>query len=519
METIIKILKKFVLSGIWLQPLTLMVFIRWKETIEPQWVFTRTVEDIRSMFFLSLIPPLYVYAETLHGKNKKGKKLVTYPAVNRALMYKKPRGVVFGKQGRKYVCKPLDMDDHVVIIGGSGSGKSSCIAINTLLVNSEASIFAIDIKGELSGKSRKYGDANTVIINPDVQGMFGYDPFYELKGKENDNQSILETMEIIAISLIPLPLEVKDPFWKRSARSLLMGLLIYFYKQGNTDFVSIVDEIMSKPIQETLDEVMENADKHSAEYKCLVQFADLAEETLSGIVSEMWNHIIIFANNANIKYAFKENPLKATPSMLEEGKSIFLSIREEKLSSYYDVIQLIINQVLTELEKRPENAKPILLLIDELPRLVSAGKLEHLMDAVRTLRSRKVTLVLITQSAEALMSAYTENEVTDLISNCGFIEILSAASPKTQRMVTEWCGKFEEKRVSWNGSGSKTKVTTSYQEKNIVESSDLMTLAQSGEAILISPYGYNRIKKAPYYKDRVFRTMATEIKEYNNHIK
>ena len=123
-----------------------------------------------------------------------------------------------------------------------------------------------------------------------------------------------------------------------------------------------------------------------------------------------------------------------------------------------------------------------------------------------------------TQSTEALMSAFTENEVADLISNCPYIIVLSASSTKTQKSVCAWCGKYKVRKQSWSGSGKDRKSTISYEEKDILEPVDLMTLQNSGEAILISPYGYNRVQKAPYYKDKILKPMADEIIKYNKTI-
>ena len=200
-------------------------------------------------------------------------------------------------------------------------------------------------------------------------------------------------------------------------------------------------------------------------------------------------------------------------------KQVYLSIREEKLSAYYDVMQLIINQTLSQLEKRPEDSEPVIFVIDELPRILSAGKLDRLLDGARTLRSRKVCLFLITQSTEALMSAFTENEVADLISNCPYVIVLSASSSKTQKSVCSWCGKYKVRKTSWSGGSTKDRKTTvSYEEKDIVEPSDLMTLKNSGEAILITPYGYSRVKKVPYYEDKILKPIAEKIVKYNKNI-
>ena len=116
------------------------------------------------------------------------------------------------------------------------------------------------------------------------------------------------------------------------------------------------------------------------------------------------------------------------------------------------------------------------------------------------------------------MSAFTENEVADLISNCPYIIVLSASSTKTQKSVCAWCGKYKVRKTSWSGGGKDRKTTVSYDEKDIVEPSDLMTLKNTGEAILITPYGYSRVKKVPYYEDKLLKPMAEEIVKYNRTI-
>ena len=108
--------------------------------------------------------------------------------------------------------------------------------------------------------------------------------------------------------------------------------------------------------------------------------------------------------------------------------------------------------------------------------------------------------------------------MADLISNCPYIIVLSASSTKTQKSVCSWCGKYKVRKQSWNGSGNDRKVSVSYEEKDIVEPAELMTLANTGEAIIISPWGYNRVKKVPYYEDKILKPMADEIVKYNKTI-
>lgn len=509
-------LKKIVSSGLWLQPIVMIAIILYLKNSDAGALINE--KAWQNYLFLSFIPTLYIWINSINKPSSQsamqGKRDAMYPEVPKKNKFKMPVGVVFGKFKSKYICKELSEDGHVLVIGGSGSGKTSCVVIPTLLSNQKARIFAIDIKGELSLKTSKFDDQHILIFNPDNRNQFGYNPFYKLN-KSSKNQTILEVMQSIACSLIPMPTSVKDPFWKLSARNLLTGLLLYYYKKNRADFINVVDEILSKPVKDSIDEVMNCAKPNSAEYRYIVQFSEIADETLSGIVTEMNNHLVIFANDQNIRFAFKNNPCKINPCMLEEGFSIYLSIREEKLSAYYDVLQLIINQTLAELETRPEDAEPVIVIIDELPRILSAGKIDRLLDAARTLRSRRVTLLLITQSTEALMSAYTENEVSDIISNCVYKVVLSASSIKTQKTVCQWCGKYKVKKRSWNNTGSNQKTSISYDEKDIVEPEDLVKLPSTGEEILIGPNGYQRIKKVPYYKDKLLGPLVEKNINYN----
>jgi len=510
--------KKLLASGIWTQPILMIIIIiaLWNENPKLLESGETWLWCIVGSFALVLLIWLNKLGVPQEETAWQGKEKAMYPVVPEALLHKEPTGIILGKDKRtqKYVCKDLKEDGHIFLIGGSGSGKSTCYVINALLANPTARIFAVDIKGELSFKTAKYGDEHCLIFNPADRSQYGYDPLYALSDN-SEMQEIYEVMQTITYSLISLSAELHDRFWKESSRNLLLGLLIYYYKQGFVDFVAIIDEILNKPVNESIQAVMENSDSNSVEYRTLVQFSNMSEETLGGIIAEMNNHIVIFANDQDIRYAFKDNGCKLNPRKLEDGCSIYLSIREEKLSAYYDVMQLIINQTLAELEKRPENSEPIIFCIDELPRILSAGKLDRLLDGAKTLRSRNVCLFLITQSTEALMSAFTENEVADLISNCPYIIVLSASSSKTQRAVCDWCGKYKVRKQSWNGAGSDLKTSVAYDEKDIVEPADLMTLKNTGEAILITPYGYLRVEKVPWYQDKFLKPKAEETINHN----
>ncbi|MDR0372692.1 MAG: type IV secretory system conjugative DNA transfer family protein [Nitrososphaerota archaeon] len=87
------------------------------------------------------------------------------PPVNKQISSAEPRGVFFGTHGNQYVVKSEETDGHILVVGGTGTGKSSCVAIPTLS-NWKGTIFAVDIKGELYANTKEHRQ-NIKIFDPE----------------------------------------------------------------------------------------------------------------------------------------------------------------------------------------------------------------------------------------------------------------------------------------------------------------------------------------------------------------
>lgn len=488
-----------------------------------------------SSFAVGLMSWFFMYDNIYHVDPEEWsrKNQFSHPPVDNDLLHKKPCGIVFGKDTRtgKYVCQNTDKRGiaHELIIGGSGSGKSSSLIIPTLLVNQKKNVVAIDIKGELSQKTvdlQKAGeDGRICILNPNDRSMYGYDPLYELNSiAEPTSQQIVSTWQQIAVCLINKSPSEKDPYWSDSARNMCTGLGIYYYKSGCHEFIDVIDRILGSPITEQVTEVLEKAKPTSPEYRYIVQYGDLTDDkgkvTLGTIFSNLGNKLTLFSNDSDLRYWLKTNPQRCTPyTVFREHRSIYITLREEKLEVYAGLLKLLIDQLLREAERQPDisggNGESVLFVIDELPRILQSGKLNSLLSGTKTLRSKGVVLIMVTQSYSALQQAYSKQEVDDLINNCEYIVCLSAKDPSTARMVSSWCGKFLERSIS-RQDGKNRSNNTSFTEQSILTESDLLKLQESGEMILISPHGWNRIKKVPYFTDKYFKKISDEIKKSND---
>ena len=324
-------------------------------------------------------------------------------------------------------------------------------------------------------------------------------------------------MEEIANSLIPISAKDTDQFWKQSGRSLLVGELVGLYKQKKIHNLSeLVNEILSRDAKELVGELLDGAAPRATETKFLSSFRNLAEDTMSGIVQQEQESLKIFIDE-DIRYGMETNTRQANPQMLEEGRAVFLAIPEEKLEVYYNLVNLIIAQVFGSLIKRPEGSRPVMVVIDEMARICARGPVPCLHSGILlTGRSRNITLILITQSFEALENAYTKADIQSMIANSAYLVCLDVRSPSTAKTICGMAGTYKERQTTWSGSGKNRSVSISYQDKPVLEPSDLSRLVKQDEVVIISAdYGYCKARKCSYFNDAVLGPMSEKVQRYN----
>lgn len=337
----------------------------------------RMVKKDRKFSFLGLI---------LNRKQKKGFEAKLGGNTVALKTAKDLSGVVFGKSNGKYATMPETTDGHILIVGGAGSGKTAAIAIPTLMSWKER-VFAIDIKGELYEKTKKArGEATIKVFNPTDRNAYGYDPFYMMKTADDISSAARQ----LAMSIIPLPADIKDPFWIKGAQNMLTGFLIYLQGLGE-NFSSSMQIIKGTPTKELIEQIV--ADTNDKAKMEIMQFSGMDDKTLSGVFAELSNHITVFATSDDLQWALSGKGRSITPADIEDGYDIFCCIPEHKLEEWKELLGMMCNQFLKSFERRGEgNKTPILFLIDEFPRL---GKSKLSVMDLRPCEVRKYILLLL----------------------------------------------------------------------------------------------------------------------------
>ena len=458
--------------------------------------------------------------ETGLQKESTQKKIATYPKVPKKYLNKEPEGVILGTYKNQYVRIPTQEIYHYCVIGGSRSGKTSTVLLDTLLANfatkkNDFLTYAIDIKGELHIKSSYSHSPDIMVVNPTDQTTAGWDVYYRLRDNPSDDL-IIEVMQEVASALI-ISTSKSDSFFVNNAQDMFVGMLLYFYQQGE-NFIDSVNKILESEIKYLIGEIIKSSEPSDLHYKYLAKFDGKDAESVEDCMVELTTNLSVFGSKSDIKYCFRDNPIKASPFTFKENKSVFLAIPEHMLESYKAILRLCTVQTLKEMERRPDASgkevknKPMIILIDEFARL---GRMEGIFNALATLASKKISVILAFQSLAQCEVIYSKEETRVLMDNCRVKVICEVSDPQSAKAVQDWCGKYREKKETLSAGKNRHKTYT-YEDKDIVQPNDLITLVNQEEVILIiSGVGYLRPKKCYYFKDSQISKLAQKVRNHN----
>lgn len=410
---------------------------------------------------------------------------------------------MFGKTENDLVGKDFNCDGHIAVFGGSGSGKSTGIAIPTLCTW-KGPIFAFDFKGDLvKWAGRRNPKILYLLGNRDNQ--YYYDPFYVFR--QDGDENLIQMARELAHAIIPLPHDIAEPFWIESAQNILTGAILYYYRLGD-EFIDAMIEVKTTPMKELVS-IISNDKMAKA---CINPDVVLDPKMLAGISMTLHNHIAVFATDTLIQDAFSssgDNHKECIKWENLENRDIFIRIDQSKCEQWNSVMRLMVIQLIRTLERRPEKYEsagkriaPTLLMLDEFPQY---GKIDIFTSALKILRSKNVTISIFCQSLADLDEAYGKVTRCTILDNCPYKVILNASDLETQRYFSDLVGtiKTPSKGITVNlddyGHQAGYSATINESREPIIFPYEFASLT---DVILLHPYQerFCRLKKEMYFR-------------------
>lgn len=406
----------------------------------------------------------------------------------------------------KLVGRDSKDDGHILVLGGSGSGKTTGIALPTL-ATWKGPIFTFDFKGDLTAWSKDSGrDPEVLFLLEGWGNEFYLDP-YDLLRKGGEGH-VIENAREIAEALIPLYSENrKDTFWIYAARGLLSAAIAYYFRLG----LDFIDTMLLIKKQNTCG-LVETIRRDPLASMCLPGELLHSSEQTAGVSTDIHNYILDFVSNQAVLDALSASPAEHKQLITWEDlahRDIFIRIDQSRVSQWSSLIRLMLVQLIKTLERRPEKfspegqqIEPTLLLLDEFPQY---GQVKELTSAMKVLRSKNVTFSLFCQSFADLEETYGKATRETIVDNCSYLAVLGAQDPDTSKYLSEMIGTYKDvnSSISCNkdiyGQTQSFNTSLTEVERPVIRPEEFKTL---DDIILLNPYehGFCRVKKSTWFQ-------------------
>lgn len=341
---------------------------------------------------------------------------------------------------------------NVLVVGGSGAGKSRSYAIPNIM-QCNCSMVVTDPKAELLRKTggllEKKGYEVRVfdLIHPDTS--FGYNPFEYV----TDDKDVLKLITNLIRNTTPKGAQSSDPFWEKSETALLQALMLYLLHEAppeEQNFAMIMEMLASAQVKEDdedyespldiLFERLEMRDPESIAVKQYHIYKQAAGKTAKSILISVGVRLAAF-NLPQIGGLTCHDELDLA-SMGEKKVALFCCIPDADTSLNYLVgmIYTQLFQTLYYVADRKYGGRlpvPVNCIMDEWPNVALPDDFEKILS---TCRSRSIFCSIIVQNMSQIKALFKDSWES-LVGNCDELLYLGGNEKETHKYISELLGK------------------------------------------------------------------------------
>ena len=341
---------------------------------------------------------------------------------------------------------------NILVIGGSGAGKSRTFAIPNIM-QCNCSMVITDPKAELLRKTggllKKMGYEVRVfdLIHPDTS--FCYNPFQYVQ----DDKDVLRLINNLIKNTTPKGSQSSDPFWEKSETALLQALMMYLLHEAppeEQNFPMIMEMLASAQVKEEdedyqspLDVLFERLEMREPESIAVKQYhiyKQAAGKTAKSILISVGVRLAAF----NLKQIADLTCIDELDlaSIGERKVALFCCIPDADTSLNY-LVGMIYSQLFQTLyyvADRLHGGKlpiPVHCIMDEFPNVALPDDFEKIL---ATMRSRSISCSIIVQNMSQIKALFKDSH-DSVVGNCDELLYLGGNEKETHKFLSELLGK------------------------------------------------------------------------------
>lgn len=379
-----------------------------------------------------------------------------------------------------------DLNNNVLVIGGSGSGKTYRFA-KPQIMQMSSSFIITDPKGELYRDTSNFLKQNGYSVK--VLNLLNEDEM--LKSSHfNPFRYILSEVDVLKLitnliaNTTPKEARTNDPFWEKAEAMLLQALFYYVWLEGvpenlyeckkangEDDIQGIIANIHNPNIKKVhnvravmellkyadfkedrngnkmdsvLDKIMGDLEKRSPNHKAVLNYNKVMRGAADTVRS------IIISANARLAPVQSEAILSILDDdeidipLLGTRKTAIYCVIPDNDTTYNFLIGILYNMMFQQLYYEADfvHGGPlpvhVTFLLDEFDNIALP---ENYLSLLSTMRSRNISSVIIIQDLSQIKTRYKEGEHEKIMANCDTTVYLGGNGPTTQKELSELMGK------------------------------------------------------------------------------
>lgn len=409
---------------------------------------------------------------------------------------------------------PAGKNGNILVIGGSGAGKSASFVIPNAFQMLGSYIFT-DPKGELYDrtagifKERGYDVHVINLVDPRVSD--GYNPLSHIRG----------TLDVDTIAKIISNKEggdkkSSDPFWDQTSEALLKAVMYYIILNRPEEERSLASclalvRLGGENDGEDLRNIFMDLPFDNPARKAFETIRLGSEKTFSNILVSLAAKLEAF-DSQEIAAMTSTNTIEFED--LVNKKSVLYFITPATNDTYNFLMNIFFSQMLDRLYDYADTMggklpTPLFLILDEFANI---GRIPRFEQILSTCRSYRINISIILQSIDQLIAIYDEKVTENIMANCSTHLFLGSNAQKTLETFSKQLG---EKTITRDSVSRSTDKESNFSGRNYsdqimaralmtpdelrrMSSEECIILVQATKPIKAQKYWYYRKPGGPH---------------------